>query len=76
MIERLDRAGTEFVLFSDCGMLQFYFNGRGWKRQINCCCGVEACQSLTNYGVCVVLNRSDEVQITGHSCSHKLGLSI
>lgn len=74
-MKRLGRAGTEFVLFSDCGVLQFYFNGIGWKRQINCCCGIEACQSLKNCGVCVVLNWSDEVQITGHSCGHKLGLS-
>lgn len=45
-----------------------------WGKKI--CGGVEACRSLKNYGVCVVLHWSDEVQITGHSCSHKLGLSI
>lgn len=73
-MKRLGRAGAEFVLFSDCGMFQFYFNGVGWKRRINCCCGVEACQSLKNDGV--VLDWGDEVQIAGHSCGHKLGLSI
>lgn len=64
--------GAEFGLFSDCGMLQF--NGVGWNRRINCCCGVGACQSLKNDGV--VLDGGDEVQIAGHSCGHKLGLSI
>lgn len=56
-------------------MLQLWFSVIGCQRQINCCCGAEACRSLKNYGVYVVLNWSDEVQITGHSCGHKLGLS-